>query len=69
MLVQEKKAAAGLIVKPVGAIDGRGLSLAYTRPRVYASSQLFNVNTVQAPRRGLSLAYTRPRVYASSQLC
>jgi hypothetical protein len=34
-----------------GSFDGRGLSRAHTRPRVYASSQLFNVNTVYAPRR------------------
>ena len=30
----------------IASSDGRGLSLAYTSPRVYASSQLFNVNTV-----------------------
>jgi hypothetical protein len=29
----------------------RGLSRAHNRPRVYASSRLFNVNTVYAPRR------------------
>jgi hypothetical protein len=27
-------------------VDGRGLSHAHNRPRVYASSQLFNANTV-----------------------
>jgi hypothetical protein len=39
----ENAAAAAAVAD---APDGRGLSLAHTRPRVYPSSQLFNVNTV-----------------------
>jgi hypothetical protein len=38
--------AGGELVYGFGYFDGRGLSLAHNRPRVYASSQHFNVNTV-----------------------
>jgi hypothetical protein len=49
-------------------VEGGGLSLAYNRPRVYASSQLFNVNTVASPSSPPAGAYhlltivNRPRV-------